>query len=128
MIAGTGIDIVQIDRMARILDQHGDRFIRRVFTPDEVEYCRRSAHPAESFAARFAAKEAALKALGVGWQKGTRFTDVHVSNDELGAPHIELHGRALEISRGQGVRRMHLSVSHDRNYAVAQVIAEAGDG
>ena len=124
MIVGTGVDIVEIDRMAGILERHGERFCSRVFTPTEIEYCRSSAHPAESFAARFAAKEAALKALGVGWQRGTRFTDVHVSNDDLGAPHIELHGRAREISRELGVQKMHITISHDHNYAVAQVIAE----
>jgi len=126
VIVGTGVDIVEIERMAGILERHGDRFCRRVFTPTEIEYCRNSARPSESFAARFAAKEAALKALGVGWQRGTRFTDVHVSNDDLGAPHIELHGRAHEISRELGIQRMHITISHDHNYAVAQVIAEGG--
>lgn len=124
MIAGIGVDIVDVERIAGVIARRGDKFINRVFTEQEISYCRRCAHPHERFAARFAAKEAALKALRVGWQNGTRFKDVEVSSDELGAPHVQLRGRAVEISREMGITRMHLTLSHDRRYAVAYVVAE----
>jgi len=124
MVIGIGVDIVEVSRIERLIQRHGNRFLRRVFTERERDYCSRSAHPEQRYAARFAAKEAALKALGVGWQMGAQFTDVDVFNEELGAPRIALAGRALEISRQKGIQRMLVSISHDRNYAIAQVVAE----
>jgi len=124
MILGIGVDIVEVGRVHAAVERHGERFLRRIFTEQEVSYCRSGARPEESFAARFAAKEAVLKALRVGWQKGASFGEVEVWTDELGAPGVRLSGRTLELSRAQGVERLHLSVSHDRNYAVAQVVAE----
>jgi len=125
MIVGVGVDIISVERIRGIVERQKERFLSRVFTEDEVRYCRRCAHPEQRFAARFAAKEAVLKALGVGWQKGTTFRDVHVSNNELGAPAVTLTGRSLEISRRLGVKRILLSLSHDKSYAVAQAVAEA---
>jgi len=125
MIVGIGVDIISVERMRGIVQRQGDRFLQRVFTEEEIRYCRRCAHPAQRFAARFAAKEAVLKALGVGWHNGTSFRDVQVSRTELGAPSVELAGRSLEISRGLRVSRILLSLSHDESYAVAQAVAEA---
>ena len=124
MVVGIGVDIVEVERIRGIVERQGDRFLRRVFSDEELRYCRRCAHPEQRLATRFAAKEAVLKALGVGWSKGTRFRDVEVRANELGAPSVELHGRALEISRSLGVERLHVSLSHDTRYAVAQVVAE----
>jgi holo-[acyl-carrier protein] synthase len=124
MVLGVGIDIIEVERVQGIIERHGDRFLDRVYRPAEIAYCRKAAHPYQSFATRFAAKEAVLKALGVGWQKGARFLDVVVSNNDLGAPSIELAGRSLEISRRLGVRQMFISLSHTRHYAVAQAVAE----
>jgi len=124
VIVGTGIDIVEVPRIERAIQRYGERFINRLFTPDEADYCRRGARPAEHFAARFAAKEAALKALGVGWSRGISFTEVEVRNDELGAPSVRLSGRALELSRRLGVSRVHVSLTHHRRFAIAQVILE----
>jgi len=124
MIIGIGVDLVDVKRIEEVINRHGDRFLQRVFTEGERDYCFGCARPEQSFAARFAAKEAALKALGVGWQRGARFRDVEVFNEELGAPRIELHGRALEISRSKGVTTMLVTISHDRNYALAHVVAE----
>jgi len=124
MIVGIGVDIVEVDRIRRIVERHGDRFVRRVFSEREAAYCRSCVHPEQRFAARFAAKEAVLKALGVGWRKGVSFGEVEVRTNELGAPAVELSGRALELSRELGVRRLLLSLSHDARYAVAQVVAE----
>jgi holo-[acyl-carrier protein] synthase len=125
MIIGIGVDIVEVPRIQAVIDRHGEHFLRRVFTEQEVAYCRSGARPPERFAGRFAAKEAALKALGTGWQHGTSFREVEVTTDELGAPALRLSGHTLELSRTRGVLRWHVSLSHDRHYAVAQVVAEA---
>jgi holo-[acyl-carrier protein] synthase len=126
MIVGIGVDIVEVGRMRRAVQRYGDRFIRRVFTESEAAYCRRCVHPEQRFATRFAAKEAALKALGVGWAQGLQFLDVEVSNDELGAPSVAFTGKALDLSRGLGVARIHVSLTHHRDFAIAQVVLEDG--
>jgi len=127
MIVGIGVDIVQVSRIRQLVESHGERFLRRAFTDREVQYCSGCAHPEQRLAARFAAKEAVLKALGVGWQKGASFRDVEVCTNQLGAPSIELHGRTLELSRRLGVDRIQISLSHDRTYAVAHAVAERLD-
>jgi len=124
MIVGVGVDIVEVERIGRIIERYGDRFIRRVFTQEEARYCRRTAHPEQRFAARFAAKEAALKALGVGWSQGAQFVEVEVTNNELGAPSISFSGKALELSRALGVERIHVSLTHHKEFAIAQVLLE----
>ena len=124
MILGIGVDIVEVDRIRRAVERYGDRFVGRVFTGAEAAYCRRCAHPDQRFATRFAAKEAALKALGVGWAQGLRFVDVVISNNDLGAPSVTFGGRALELARELGVERIHVSLSHHRRFAIAQVILE----
>jgi len=125
MIVGIGVDIISVERIRGIVQRQGDRFLQRVYTDEEVAYCRRSGHPEQRFASRFAAKEAVLKALGVGWRRGTTFRDVRVSNNDLGAPSVQLSGRTLEISRELGVSKILISLSHDEKYAVAQAVAEA---
>jgi holo-[acyl-carrier protein] synthase len=124
MILGTGVDIVEVERIRGAVDRYGDRFIERIFSEREAEYCRLAPHPEQRFATRFAAKEAALKALGVGWQKGTRFRDVEVSNDSLGAPSISFSGKAGEISHQLGVVQVHVSLSHHKDFAIAHVLLE----
>jgi len=128
MIVGIGVDIVEVGRIERALGLYGERFIRRVFTPQEAAYCRQAARPPERFATRFAAKEAALKALGTGWRKGLRLLDVQVSNDPLGAPSIVFADGTLARSRDLGVTHIHVSLSHQREYAIAQVILEGEPG
>jgi len=124
MILGIGVDIIEVERIRAAVDRYGERFLRRIFTPDEVAYCRRCARPGERFATRFAAKEAALKALGTGWGQGLRFTDVEVANNDLGAPSITLRGEARARARRLGVEHIHVSLSHHRDWAIAQVLIE----
>jgi holo-[acyl-carrier protein] synthase len=124
MIVGIGVDLVEVERLNRAIQCYGDRFVSRVFSPEEAAYCRRCAHPEQRFATRFAAKEAALKALGVGWAQGLQFRDVEVTNNELGAPAITFSGRALELSRRLEVETVHVSLTHHRNFAIAQVVLE----
>jgi len=124
MIIGTGIDIVEIARFRKILARTGERFLTRVFTTEEQRFClvRRDSVP--HFAARFAAKEAAFKALGTGWAKGVTWFDVEVQRQENNAPVILLHGTASEIAESKGVVRIHLSLTHTDNWAAATVIFE----
>lgn len=124
MILGIGVDIVEVERIRRAVERHGGAFVRRVFTPDEAAYCRRSPHPEQRFSTRFAAKEAALKALGTGWSQGLQFVEVEVLNNDLGAPSIVLHGKALERAESVGVERILVSLSHHHDFAVAQVLLE----
>ncbi len=127
MIIGIGVDLVEVERIHHAVDRYGDRFVRRIFTPAEAEYCRQSPQPEQRFATRFAAKEAALKALGIGWQKGVQFLDVELTNNPLGAPAISLSGRALDLSREMGVTHIHVSLTHHEDFAVAQVVMEGAE-
>jgi holo-[acyl-carrier protein] synthase len=124
MILGTGVDIVDIERFRRINERLKDRFIARVFTPGEQEFCLKRRDPAPHFAARFAAKEALFKALGTGWAKGVTWRDVEVQREERDAPVLALRGEALKRSRDLGTERIHLSLSHSDQWAVATVILE----
>jgi holo-[acyl-carrier protein] synthase len=123
-ILGIGIDAVAIARIARLLDDAGERFVARVFTSGEAAWCRSRAHPAESFAARFAAKEAALKCLRTGWAAGLGFRDVEVVRAAGGAVEVVTHGAALALALRLGIRRWHLSLTHTADTATAFVIAE----
>ena len=125
MILGVGTDLMEIDRVQRSVERFGDRFLERVFTPLEIEYCRRKVHgAAESFAARFAAKEAGAKALGTGISRGVRWTEIEVRNQRGGKPEIAWSGRALERARAMGVVATQLSLTHSREMAMAVVIVE----
>ena len=125
MIVGIGVDLVETARIKQGIDQHGDRFIRRLYTPGEIAYCEKFKNQAERYAARFAAKEAAFKALGTGWREGVRWLDVEVWNQPNGKPELSLHGRAGELAESMGVNRRLITISHADRYAVAQVVFES---
>jgi holo-[acyl-carrier protein] synthase len=124
MIIGTGVDLVEIARFRGVMERLKERFILRVFTPDEQQYCKGHRDPVPHFAARFAAKEALFKALGTGWAKGITWLDVEVVRERPDAPIIRLYGEALRLSAARGVQRVHLSLSHSDQWAVAMVIME----
>ena len=105
MIVGTGVDIAETLRVEEVLNRHGERFSERLFTPEEIAYCERFKNKAERYAARFAAKEAAFKALGTGWREGVRWRDVEVTHRPSGKPELVLRGRAEELARELGVTR-----------------------
>ena len=118
----TGVDMIEIERVAEAVSAHGDRFLERVYTPAELAYCRGRR---ESLAARFAAKEAVAKALGTGiWRRGVTWTDIEILSDpESGAPILHLHGDAATLAQAQGLTVWSLSLSHDRTHAIAFVVA-----
>jgi holo-[acyl-carrier protein] synthase len=124
MIVGSGIDIVAVPRLARFHERHGERGLSRLFTPAEIDYCLGQVDPAPSLAARFAAKEAFYKALGTGVGTGGRWTDAEVLRADSGRPLLQLRGAAAHTARQQEVRKMHLSLSHTLEFAIASVILE----
>lgn len=126
MIVGCGIDMIEIARIAEAAARYGDRFYRRIYLPEEIAYCRRKRNAMESFAARFAAKEAAAKALGTGIQSGVAFREIEVTRDPSGKPSLRFHGRAAEIARILGASHAVVSLTHTRTEAVAQVMLETG--
>src|SRR5215216_1599442 len=119
MIVAIGIDIVEIARLEEVFQRRGERFRKRVSTETEIEYCERRASKVASYAARFAAKEAVMKALKTGWAEGVGWRDIEVVRAESGAPVIHLRGRALERMRELGAARAHLSLTHSRDLAMA---------
>ena len=124
MIVGVGIDIIEIDRVAAAVER--DSFVRRVFADEEQAYCdSRGVHRAASYAARFAAKEATVKALGTGFSGGS-WREVYVVLDEKGKPHVRLRGYYADLARSLGVSAIHVSLTHARDYAAAQVIMWGG--
>ncbi len=125
MIVGLGVDIAEIDRIEAAISRHGQAFLDRVFTPGEIAYCEKHKKKFERYAARFAAKEAAMKALGTGWRNGVRWVDLEVVREPSGKPTMQLHGRAREIADGLGVKHISLSQTHSGNTAFAQVIFES---
>jgi len=124
MIIGTGIDIVNIDRIERMMTRWGTLFLSRVFTEKEIARCQQRVRPAECFAIRFAAKEAFLKAIGWGLRNGIHWTDIEVDNDPMGRPSLSLHRRAKEVLQTQRIRKALLTLSHDSPYAIGHVILE----
>ncbi len=120
---GHGIDLVEVSRIERLAREHGERFFERCFSQRELEYARAGARTHEHLAARFAAKEAVLKALGTGWSQGVGWTDVEVERDEFGRPAIVLHGKAREIAAAGGITSWLLSLSHTQTHAIASAIA-----
>lgn len=127
MIVGLGVDIAEVDRMEAVIKRRGENFLKRVFTGAEIAYCERHRAKFERYAARFAAKEAAMKALGTGWSNGVRWVDLEVKRDKKGKPTVVLSGRAREIADRMGVRNISLSLTHSGNTAFAQVIFEDGN-
>jgi holo-[acyl-carrier protein] synthase len=125
MIVGTGVDIAEVARIQHAVDRFGERFLRRVFTPEEVRYCTSKANSAERLAARFAAKEAGMKAIGTGLRHGVTWQDFEVVRLASGRPTLRFHGKAAEIAHRLGCKSAHLSLSHTREQAIAFVILES---
>lgn len=126
MIIGSGIDVVEIGRIQQSIDRYGGRFLDRVYTSAEQAYCQRKRRSAESFAARFAAKEAGAKALGTGISYGVRWLEIEVVREPSGRPTLEFHGRAAGIAARLGVARAALSITHTADLAMASVVLEDG--
>ena len=124
MIIGLGVDIAEVGRVKGAIERHGETFLRRLYTPAEREYCERFKNKYERYAGRFAAKEAAMKALGTGWSRGVRWVDVEVVRQKGGRPTVKLHGEAGKIADALGVKNIALSITHTADEAFAQVIFE----
>ena len=125
MIVGSGIDIAEVERIAQSIARFGRRFTERIFTAEEMRYCESKANKAERYAARFAAKEAGMKALGTGWSRGVRWQDIEVRRLPGGRPTVAFHGKAGEIFTKLGGVRAHLSITHTKETAMAFVILES---
>ena len=124
MIVGTGIDIAEVPRIADSIERFGERFLNRIFTEGERRYCDAKANRVERYAARFAAKEAGMKAIGTGWNHGVTWKDVEVTRMPGGRPTLSFHGRAAEFAAKLGTKNVALSLTHTADYAMAQVILE----
>ncbi len=119
------MDIVQISRIEKTIGKHAGRFEERIFTPREIDYCRSKANPSIHFAARFAVKEAVLKSLGTGMAGGIRWKDLEIINcDQTGQPILNLSGQGRKIFHSLKLRKIHVSISHEKSYAVGHAIAE----
>ncbi len=125
MIVGTGIDIAEVARIRETIARHGERFLKRVFTDGEIQYCESKANRVERYAARFAAKEAGMKAIGTGWNHGVRWRDLEVTRKSGGRPTLVLHGKAAEWAAKLGATNIALSLTHTAEQAMAQVILES---
>jgi holo-[acyl-carrier protein] synthase len=123
VIVGHGVDIVEVERVARMLEQHGQRFLDRVFTPEEQAYAAQHVLRAERLAGRFAAKEAILKALGTGWRNGIAWTDAQIVREPSGRPCVRLEHECQRIADALGIRHWSLSISHNKVQAIASAIA-----
>ena len=128
MIHGVGTDIVRVARLAADLERYGERFARRILAPRELEEFRTTPRPAHFLAKRFAAKEAAAKALGTGFRDGLTLPQITVGHDALGRPLLEYSGRAAELCRRLGIRHSHLSLADEEDYAIAYVTLVAAQG
>ncbi|MDC1142358.1 holo-ACP synthase [Planctomycetota bacterium] len=126
-IVGIGTDIVDVARIQRLLDEKPDELLSRVYTEIEINYCRTKKRPAVHYAARFAAKEAFMKAIGTGWAKGVGFSQIGVVNDEDGAPSLTLTEQALICMTELGATKAHITASHTDEFATATVILESTD-
>ncbi len=124
MIYGIGVDLVKIDRIEKVIKRWGDRFIDRVFTPDEKKFCLKRISPYSAFALRFAAKEAFSKALGTGMRKGVAWRDIEVFHFSGGRPGLRVHGESHSLCRKESITSFHLSLSDEKDYGVAMVILE----
>ena len=124
MIVGTGADLAEVDRIRQAIERHGRRFLERIYTPGEVAYAERKANRWERYAARFAAKEAGMKAIGTGWRHGVRWIDFEVVNLPGGRPTLKLTGVAAEVAARMGVNSVSLTLTHTAQTALAFVILE----
>ncbi|MDG2102999.1 MAG: holo-ACP synthase [Pirellulaceae bacterium] len=125
-LIGIGTDIIEVARIGEMIEKHDELFLRRVYTPLEIEYCGGRKSALQHYAGRWAAKEAALKALGTGWSRGIKWTDMEVSNLMGGKPELRIHGVASDIAEDMGIQEMQISISHCKSYAVAYLIAIGG--
>ena len=123
MVFGVGMDLIEVARIDKQVSA-GRRFVDRIFTEREISYCQGKKNSAQNYAARFAAKEAFLKAVGIGWQKGLAFKDVEVVNDSLGKPELVLHGKAQELVEKHHITNIQVSLTHLKEMAGAVVILE----
>ena len=121
-VIGIGIDLVEVSRIRDLLERHGERFKQRTFTAGEIEYCDRCADPAMHYAARFAAREAAAKALGTGFSDGVSWQEIEVKRADNGAPSLVFHGGASALAKNKGVSSALVSLSHTKETAAAQVV------
>jgi holo-[acyl-carrier protein] synthase len=124
MIVGLGMDIAEVDRIAAAIERHGRTFLTRVFTPAEIAYCEKHRNRTERFAGRFAAKEAAMNALGTGWRHGVRWVDIEIVREPSGKPTLKLSGASRAIADRLGVKNIAITITHTGNTALAQVIFE----
>jgi len=124
MIVGTGVDLAEVPRIRASIERFGDRFIRRIYTAAEIAYVERKASRYERYAARFAAKEAGMKAIGTGWRRGVTWQDFEVANLPSGKPTLRLHGAAAQFAARLGVKNVSLSLTHTADLGMAHVILE----
>jgi len=124
MIVGMGIDIAEVHRIQAVIESQKERFLRRVYTPEEAAYCEQFKNKYERYAGRFAVKEAAMKALGTGWSRGVRWVDLEVVRQRGGRPTLALKGEAKKIADALGVKNIAVSITHTADQALAQVIFE----
>ncbi len=124
MIVGTGVDLAEVDRIEAAIARFGQRFIERVYTPVEIAYVERKSGRFERYAARFAAKEAGMKAIGTGWRYGIRWVDFEVANLPSGRPTLLFHGKAAEFAARLGVNNVALSITHTKQMSLAYVVLE----
>ncbi len=119
-----GVDIAEVERIQGAIERHGEVFLRRIYTAREREYCERFKNKYERYAGRFAAKEAAMKALGTGWRRGVKWVDLEVVRETSGRPTLAITGEAAKIAQLLGVKSVALSITHTESQALAQVIFE----
>jgi len=124
MIVGTGVDVAEVPRIRASIERFGARFVSRIFTPAEIAYVERKANRFERYAARFAAKEAGMKAIGTGWKRGVTWQDFEVANLPSGKPTLKMYGVAARIAQSLGVRGVALSLTHTSEIGMAHVILE----
>jgi holo-[acyl-carrier protein] synthase len=125
VIVGTGVDLAEVPRIRASMERYGNRFRDRIYTPAEIAYVERKANRYERYAARFAAKEAGMKAIGTGWRRGVTWHDFEVANLPSGKPTLRIHGVAKEIATQLGVRNISLSITHTAELGMAHVILES---
>ena len=124
MVLGLGTDLIETRRVEESIKRFGERFLERIFSPGEIAYCKRKKNAGESFAARFAAKEAGAKALGTGISRGVTWKEFEVKREASGKPSLHLSGRAAELAGAMGVKKIQLSLTHSREFALAVVVVE----
>lgn len=125
-VVGVGLDLVRIERLEAFLERHGERGRRRLFTAGEQAYCEARKTSAQSYAGRFAVKEAVMKVLGTGWSRGVRWVDIEVVRPRGQAPTVALHGETARIAAARGIETIHVTITHDSGLSAAVAVAEGG--